>query len=414
MNNDEYIKLINRLVIPYQTPKLPVISFFSGIMGLEIGLDRLGFQTRLALDFDKHCRDVVDENREYLGDYPYLVEDINKITPQDILKESGLKPGETAVLAGGPPCQPFSKSGLRKGVDDERGLLFKHYLDYLEVIQPKAFILENVRGLYSSGGGKDFKNIMDHFAETGYSIYWKILDAANYGVPQFRQRMFIIGFRDRIRFNFPSDTHTDPSIIDGSLIKDLKPYVTVGDALADLEGKVTGPAFTGKYSHLLADIPEGSNYSFYTKERGHPNPQFGWRTKFWYFLLKTDRSKPSLTIQAYPGNNTGPFHWENRRMAVEEIRRIQSFPDWLKINKSYMVAHRLIGNAVPPLLAEAIGKSILQALEKNEIISEEEYIRIKADHDGKHGIVKSGRGSGKGRAKLNALAGSYAETANTV
>ncbi len=404
MDNRQFIKLINRFILPFQSPDLPVVSIFSGIMGLEIGLDRVGFQTRFALDFDKHCKDVTEANREFLGDYPYLCDDINKITGNDILEASGLKPGQTAILSGGPPCQPFSKSGLRKGSSDKRGLLFKNYLGYLSVIKPKAFILENVRGLYSSNGGNDFKNIMDHFSETGYTIYWKILDAANYGIPQFRQRLFIVGFKDRIRFEFPEDTHTDPTFIESTLFSDLKSYVTVNDALEDLEGKVRGPEFTGKYKHLLADIPEGANYSFYTKERGHPNPVFGWRTKFWYFLLKSDRSKPSLTIQAYPGNNTGPFHWENRRMAIEEIRRLQTFPDWLKIDKSYMIAHRLIGNAVPPLLAEAIGTSIKKALENNEIISVDEYMRIKAGHDGKHGVVKSGRGSGKGRTKLHAKA----------
>lgn len=406
-NNNQYLQTINRPALPHQKQNLPTISIFSGILGLEIGLERLGFKTRYALDFDKHCKDAVENNRKDFGDFPYLSEDINKITAEDILKVSGLEPGETVILAGGPPCQPFSKSGLRKGIGDERGLLFKRYLDYLKVIKPKTFILENVRGLFSSNGGQDFKNIIEHFEETGYTIYWKILDAANYGVPQFRQRLFIIGFRDRIKFDFPKETHGDPTLISSTLFPDLKPYSTVHDAIGDLEGKVETRILTGKYAHLLSDIPEGSNYSFYTSERGHPNPLFGWRTKFWYFLLKTDRTKPSLTIQAYPGNNTGPFHWENRRMAIEEIRRIQSFPDWLKIQKPYMVAHRLIGNAIPPLLAEAIGKSILEALNRSEKISEEEYRQIRNDHDGKNGIVKSGRGSGKGRSKVASKTKTY-------
>lgn len=398
--SNSYISLINRPLKSSNSKKLPVISIFSGILGIEIGLDRLGFETRYALDFDKHCKDVVEENRNYFGEFPYICEDINKIKAEDILRESGLKPGETAILVGGPPCQPFSKSGLRKGVKDQRGLLFKHYLDYLKKIQPKAFILENVRGLYSSGKGQDFKEIINNFEDTGYTIYWKILDAANHGVPQFRQRLFIVGFRDRIKFNFPEEVRSDPSSLNMQLFNDATSYVTVGDAINDLVGKEPGPQLKGKYSHLLAEIPEGMNYSYYTAERGHKKPLFAWRSKFWYFLLKTDRSKPSLTIQAYPGNNTGPFHWENRRMSIGEIKRIQSFPDFIKINKSYMVAHRLVGNAIPPILGETIGKSIKEALDKNEKITSEEYLRIRTDHDKKHAVVKSGRGSGKGKRTI--------------
>lgn len=393
----DYITLINRPIHNETRKNYPVVSIFSGILGIEIGLGRSGFNTRFALDFDKHCKDVVDENRSYLGDFPYLCDDVNKITANDILKESGLEPGEAAILVGGPPCQPFSKSGLRKGVNDDRGLLFKHYLDYLKIIKPKAFILENVRGLFSSGGGKDFKLILEDFENTGYTIYWKILDAANHGVPQFRQRLLIVGFRDRIRYSFPDETNTDLVDIESSLLNDKSPYVTVDEAIGDLEGKKVGPKFNGKYSHLLKDIPEGMNYSFYTTERGHPKPLFDWRSKFWYFLLKIDRSKPSLTIQAYPGNNTGPFHWKNRRLSIAELKRLQAFPDFLKINKSYMVAHRLIGNAVPPLLAEAIGNSMLEAFEDNRAITKEEYLVVGSHNGEKNGIVKSGRGSGRGR-----------------
>lgn len=284
-------------------------------------------------------------------------------------------------------------------MSDEKGQLFKRYLDYINVIKPKAFILENVRGLVSSNQGEDFKNILQHFDETGYTIYWKILDAANHGVPEFRQRLFIIGFRERIKFDFPSITHDDPNELSSTLFSDRKPFVTVSDAIADLADIADAPTLTGKYSHLLPEIPEGMNYSHYTRERGHSNPQFGWRTKFWYFLLKTDRSKPSLTIQAYPGNNTGPFHWKNRRLAIEELKRIQSFPDWLSIKKSYMVGHRLVGNAVPPLLAEAVGTQIRIAFDNSELLDNETYKRMRVHALSNNLVVRSGRGSGKSRVK---------------
>lgn len=390
----DYVKKINRK-LSKNGRKYPSISIFSGIMGIEIGLERAGFTTVFANDFDKHCKDVIEDNREVFGDFPYLCEDINKITPEEILELSGLKPGEAAMLAGGPPCQPFSKSGLRKGIESDKGQLFKRYLDYLEVIKPRAFILENVRGMVSSNKGEDFKNILEHFDETGYTIYWKILDAANHGVPEYRQRLFIVGFRDRIQFDFPSIDYADPEA-DQETLFDKDPYITVADALHELpKGEPTGPKLTGKYEGYLDEIPEGMNYSFYTAERGYKKPKFEWRTKFWYFLLKTHRQKPSLTIQAYPGNNTGPFHWENRRFSVRELLRIQSFPDWLKIDKPYRIGHRMAGNAVPPILAEEVGKKIKQALDESKPVTKEEYLKGR-EHALKHYLkVQSGRGSGK-------------------
>jgi DNA (cytosine-5)-methyltransferase 1 len=391
-----FIEKINRPLL-HSSNEYPLISIFSGILGLDIGLERAGFKTKLALDLDKHCKDVVEDNRDKLGDFPYIIGDINHISPKEILDESGLKPGEVALLSGGPPCQPFSKSGLRKGLEDKRGRLFERYLEYLEVIQPKAFILENVRGLYSSRGGKDFKEILELFEQTGYTIYWKIIDAANYGVPQFRQRLFLIGFRKRLKFIFPEETHTDEEELLNSLLNDKLPFVTVEEAIGDLADIVDAPPYKGKYAHLLAEIPEGMNYSYYTAERGHPNPIFEWRSKFWYFLLKIDRKKPSLTIQAQPGNNTGPFHWKNRKLAIEELKRLQTFPDWLKINKSYTIAHRMIGNAVPPLLSEVLGKAIIEALRNDEVISELDYLNLRKINDSQAAKVKSGRGSGKGK-----------------
>jgi len=398
--NSHFTGLINRPVPKKNSKTFPSISLFSGILGIETGLEYAGFKTKFALDICKDAKDVIEENREHFGNFPYVCDSITTLPPKEILKQCGLQSEEVAILAGGPPCQPFSKSGMREGTSDNRGLLFKHYIEYLKVIRPQSFLLENVRGLYSSRGNKDFKLIIEEFDKTGYSVYWKTLDAANYGVPQFRQRLFIVGFRDRVKFDFPHETHWNPEDMEDNLFHDHYPFMTVWDAIGDLNGKVKGPQHTGRYNHLLPDIPEGMNYSFYTSERGHPNPIFGWRTKFWYFLLKIDRNRPSLTIQAYPGNNTGPFHWENRRLSVEELKRLQTLPDWLTINKSYMVSHRLIGNCVPPLLAECLGREIMKALKRNTRINKSEYLRLRLESLKNGAFVKSGRGSGRGRSTL--------------
>jgi DNA (cytosine-5)-methyltransferase 1 len=345
------------------------ISLCSGILGLELGLWRAGFGIKLAIDTDESAKRTVALN---FPEMDYLVKNVSRTSATLILSQTGANKGKMDLLAGGLPCQSFSKSGLRKGLKDGRGKLFKHYIRLLTGLEPKAFIVENVRGIISTQKGKDFKKIIEEFNKTGYRIYWKVLNAANYGVPQFRQRLFIVGFRERIRFLFPESTHEDPDENSNG----LKPFVTVKDAIGSLRNVKDHPRYRGKYAHLLRGIPEGLNYSYYTKERGHPNPVFDWRSKFWFFLLKIDRRRPSLTIQANPGNNTGPFHWKNRKLGICELKRLQTIPDWFEMEGSYMTKHRHIGNAVPPLLAYKIGVQIDEALNKEEHISEQEYHAI--------------------------------------
>ncbi len=346
--------------------EMKTISIFSGIIGLDLGLNASGFVPTILVDKDKYAVETVKNN---FPDLNYCCKDITEISTKQLLFASGLKKGEADLLVGGPPCQPFSKSGKRKGLSDDRGgLLFKMYIKLISQIEPKAFLLENVRGLLSSNGGMDFESIWGWFKETGYSFYPKVIDAADFGVPQFRKRLFIIGFKDRIKFDFPEETHGHHT-----KNENLKPYVTVNDAIGKMKEPGEHRPYRGKYTHLLEEIPEGLNYSYYTKERGCSNPLFKWRTKFWTFLLKIDRFRPSLTIQANPGNNTGPFHWENRRLGIEELKRLQTIPDWFELHDSYSISHRLIGNAVPPLLAQQLGNQIKRALEENVPITEDEY-----------------------------------------
>ena len=345
------------------------VSLCSGILGLELGLWRAGFAIKFAIDTDESTKKTVALNFPELD---YVIKDVAKVSASFVLNRIGSKKGEIDLLAGGLPCQAFSKSGLRKGLKDGRGRLFKHYIRLLAGLEPKAFIVENVRGITSTRRGKDFKEILKRFHETGYTIYWKVLNAANYGVPQLRQRLFLVGFRERIKFSFPENTHGEADKGRGR----RKPVITVKDAIGDLRDVKDYPSYRGKYAHLLKEIPEGLNYSYYTKERGHPNPIFEWRSKFWYFLLKIDRNRPALTIQACPGNNTGPFHWKSRKLGICELKRLQTIPDWFEMEGSHMTKHRHIGNAVPPLLAYKIGIQIDEALTKREHITQEEYLEI--------------------------------------
>jgi DNA (cytosine-5)-methyltransferase 1 len=388
-------KVFSKKLFSLNTHPLNCISLFSGALGLDLGLHAAGFTTKLCLDFDEDAYKVAKHN---LPELPYLCKDITKVSVKEIISEARVQRGEVDLLVGGPPCQPFSKSGQRNGLKDSRGLLFKHYIEILEGLQPRAFILENVRGMFSSNQGKDLETILSEFKKTGYEVSGAILDAANYGVPQFRQRLFLVGFKERIHFKFPEITYGDASNAD-LFSKILDPFITVEEAIGDLVGKVRGMPFTGKYKKLLPPIPEGLNYSYFTKERGHNKPLFEWRSKFWYFLSKIDRKKPSLTIQAQPGNNTGPFHWENRRLDIQEIARLQTFPDWYEFPVSYMKAHKLIGNAVPCLLAYKLGLSIKRALEEKKEISVEQSRRV--NNIKLMSECVSGRGSGRGKLFAN-------------
>lgn len=363
------------------------VSLFSGLLGLELGLHKAGFAIKLAIDIDTIARETVVTNFPQLD---YIVKDVSRVTASFILDRLDFKTGDIDLLAGGLPCQPFSKSGLRKGLSSDKGMLFEQYVRLLVKLKPKAFLLENVRGIVSSRQGQDFKEILDKFRRTGYTLYCKVLDAANYGVPQFRQRLFIAGFREQIKFSFPEKTHG------GINVSGLQPFVTAQDAIGDLRYVKDFPPYRGKYTHLLTEIPEGLNYSYYSKKRGYPNPIFKWRSKFWYFLLKMERNRPSLTIQAYPGNNTGPFHWKNRKLGVSELKRLQTFPDWFELKGSYLAKRRHIGNAVPPLLAYKLGTQIARTLDEKNPLSKKEYSRISRNNN-RLLQIDSGHRSGKGR-----------------
>lgn len=334
--------------------KVNCISLFSGIGGFEVGMKPLGFHFLKTIEIDKKCCETLKENKEYIGviDEEIRPMDITKVKP----KELGLN--NIDYMVGGPPCQSFSACGLRKGTEDSRGLLFTYYCDYVKYFKPKAFVFENVRGILSSKKGKDFNIICKEFEKIGYKIYWRLLNAADYGVPQQRERVFIVGIRSDIGidFKFPRPLYGEDSIT-------KIPYVTVGDVIGDIEEQEVVKEFNGKYAYLLKDIPLGDNYSYYTKERGYPNPVFEWRSKFSSFLYKMNPHDICRTITASPRKYDGPFHWHNRKCTIEELKRLQGFPQDYKIPQSYRVGVKQIGNSVCPPIATQIGKALRYQIE---------------------------------------------------
>jgi len=348
--------------------KPSIISLYTGAGGLDLGFEAAGFKTRVAVEFDQDAVRTLRHNREW----PVIDCDIHsdRASSPNILQVSGLRPGDASLLIGGPPCQPFSKSGYwAKGdalrLADPRASTLGAYLRVLRDTLPQSYLIENVPGLAfsSKDEGLEFlrKEIQKINQTTGtrYSFTTAVLRAVEFGVPQDRQRVFIVGHREGLAFEFPQPTHraagSMPSLF-GS--RDLPPVMTAWDAIGDLENDDSPElALTGKWADLLMSIPEGKNYLHHT-DRGAGLPLFGWRRRYWSFLLKLAKNLPSWTIAAQPGPAIGPFHWKNRRLSPRELSRFQTFPDDYEVLGSLRAAQKQIGNAVPSALAELLGLEI--------------------------------------------------------
>lgn len=339
------------------------ISLFSGAGGLDLGVEQAGFEVRAAVEQDS---DACESLRANFPHAAVIEGDIRQTTTSEILSAAGTRAGGVELLIGGPPCTPFSKSGYwleqkRRGLDPEATLL-EHYVRVLDEIRPKAFLLENVFALaYSNHNRVWLDFLLDSFDRLGYAVTQETLLAADYGVPQRRQRLILAGSLDGTPA-LPEPSHTGPH--ERRLWKrgTKLPHVTTEEAIGDLADRddLAEPeeVVGGKYGHLLTDVPPGANYLFYTAKRGHPQPVFEWRKRYWSFLLKLDPAQPAPTIQAQPGPYVGPFHWKSRRLRLLEIKRLQTFPDAFVICGNRRSAQRQIGNAVPPLLARRIAESL--------------------------------------------------------
>lgn len=334
-------------------PTIRTLSLFSGGGGLDIGFHDAGFSVRTMVEIDKRYVETLKANRgtrRYFGDVDVRCVDIREYHPDD--------DAEYDFIIGGPPCQTFSAAGRRAagvpGTCDERGVLFREYVRLLESLSPKGFLFENVYGLTGAEGGEALDMIREAFSEVGYKIFYRILDTADYGVPQHRERLIIVGIKEGI-YHFPR-----PIVGPDSL--DNVPYVTAAEAIhgVHLTDKEKEASVNGKYGFLLDDIPPGLNYSYYTEKMGHPNPVFAWRSKFSDFLYKADPNTPTRTIKALAGQFTGPFHWDNRPFSVAELKRLQTFPDDYTLVGNKGVSAQQIGNSVPPQLARILALSILQ------------------------------------------------------
>ncbi len=337
--------------------KPKIVSIFSGVGGIDFGFEKAGFETVFASDIWERACDSLKVN---FPKSEVVCDDIVNINFKEIKKKHKTMDG----LVGGPPCPPFSKSRFyrkekERGINDEDGFItVTNYFRAVEELSPKFFFFENVHGFVFKPHKSALELVESESERLGYKIFHNVVNAADFGVPQTRQRFICIGVKKSLDdFEYPKETHSNPQ----KPIKGTKNWVNCGDILNDIDFDLPEDEKMqagSKHKDLLKLVPPGDNYLFFTEERGHPNPVFKWRSRYWSFLLKLSPDRPSWTIQASHSNNMGPFHWKNRFLRIDEIKRIQTFEDKHIFLGSFKEQWRQVGNAVPHKLAYKFAKEI--------------------------------------------------------
>lgn len=335
-----------------------IVDLFSGAGGFQIGFEREGFETVLSTDFDEDCEKVHKKNRPNV---PFLRMDVHDLT-EDIISKYVSPDENIDVLIGGPPCQGFSTIGKRISSDpekrtafDPRNTLFREYIRILNYLKPKFFLMENVQGLLTRDKGRIFEEIKETFKATGYEFNYVILNAADYGVPQIRNRVFFFGNRVGV------EMHPPIASCDGT---EQKPYKTVGETIGDLATVVD----SADINHVALKHGEINvrRYSLIPEGGRLPEDQLPpelYRKNFGNTFKRLHRDKPSLTM--VPGHNAFPIHpWLNRSLTVREAARIQTFPDDYIFMGPRQKQCMQVGNAVPPVMAQCWAKYLKEELDK--------------------------------------------------
>lgn len=325
------------------------VSLFCGGGGLDVGLTSSGFRTRFASDIEPvHC-ETISSN---FPDCITLAVDANMLKGALIRQLAGIS--DVDVVAGGPPCQAFSILGQRNSFRDPRGRLVHEFVRLVGELRPKAFLFENVPGLLNLDKGKVWKELVEYFrCETGYTLFDSDLNAADFGIPQIRRRVFIVGFRYRqASFEFPLPTHRDSSRPDKDANSDLPHWLPARLALEDVDDlpnnriRPHGERVRERYSRLAP----GSRDKVDHTDRIDP-----------------ERPSGTVLVGSKAGGGRPHVHpFEPRHITVREAARLQSFPDWYVFSGTDTWQYRAVGNAVPPLLVKAIGEKIGVALRSQE------------------------------------------------
>ncbi|WP_347320736.1 DNA cytosine methyltransferase [Rossellomorea sp. RS05] len=352
------------------TQELRAISLFSGAGGFDIGSHMANVPVVFSVDIEKDCVETLKLNDIFK--YTKKVHgDLFNISSDEIKDSLGEKFKGKFILIGGAPCQPFSKNGywvtnkVRKGIDDPRALLVNEYLRVLIDTKPDGFVFENVESLLHPTNRVIVDSFLEIASSEGFETKVVRANALDYGVPQKRRRLFLIGTKGTFKTEEPVKTHFPADIANS---ENLPSYVNVGEVMSEYdeeeyfeEQELTSG---GTYHEELREVPPGMNYKALTAWAGYPNPKFVADKRFWNFLLKLHPEKPSWTITAQPGPWVGPFHWNSRRLRVPEISAIQTFPKDYLFYGSRRSIQKQIGNAVPPLMAKAMINFLKESLVK--------------------------------------------------
>jgi len=382
--------------------KWPVISLFTGAGGLDLGVLAAGGWPALCVEIDQDSVNTLKSNPQF-EDSVLLQGDIRHLTGEMLLNAAKLGVGQVALVVGGPPCQPFSKAAYwtstgeearrrrgrnilaldegdellatstntikrqgkaRNPSEDFRSSLVDEFVRVIREVKPAGFVFENVMSITHPTSKHIFHKFLSDCQDSGYAVTVFKANAAEYGVPQLRKRVFVIGLRGSISPMTPLPTH---GLVQEQLARSLfaaeqmmpplLPPATASQAIkryAGTEFAEPGEVIQGKWAQQLAEIPPGWNYKALTAWAGHSDPSFVAETRYWHFLLKLHPNMPSWTIAASPGPWTGPFHWDTRRLRIPELAALQTFPHGFKFAGTRRSIHRQIGNAVPALLAQRV------------------------------------------------------------
>jgi DNA (cytosine-5)-methyltransferase 1 len=348
-----------------------VISLFSGAMGLDLGLKTAGLNIAIGQDFDGSCAKTIAANG-----HSVIEGDIREISSQALLDRCGLSVGEPFLICGGPPCQPFSTAGKRKGMNDPRGSLFMDFIRVINDIQPRFFVMENVKGIVSAKIVDEDEKVHDEtvldailkeFKKLNYSTVHGIVDAVDYGVPQFRERFILIGSRDHEDIFLPHPTHFQRH-------QEMNyRWRTLESAISDLESDVGECAkFSDERMGLLKLVPSGGNWKDLPADlipgaMGGAHMSEGGKVGF-YRRLTYAQPSPTLVTSPVQKSSMLCHPSMDRPLSVKEYARIQQFPDDWNFVGTVSSKYRQIGNAVPVGLGAAIGKTLLSVADKTSTV----------------------------------------------
>lgn len=364
-----------------------VVDLFAGAGGLSLGASLAGMKVRVMVELDPTACETLRMNSQFHRGI-VLQSDVSNIRGEELRERAGLTRSDPLIVVGGPPCQPFSKAAywLEPGREaayrrakargdnvrrpsavgsarrDPRRSLVREFLRLVVESRADGFVFENVPSILHPRNIATMQSLTIAAENAGFQCLLAKADAVEFGVPQHRERVFLLGARGAKPY-FPHTTHSR----DSRSTLFTHSATTAGEALASFACKrffEREEVVTGKWAIHLRGIPPGWNYKWHTAWAGHRSPAFVAETRFWNFLLKLDPNRPSWTVPANPGPWTGPFHWESRRLRIPELAALQSFPSSYKFAGTRRDQVRQIGNAVPPPLAANMIRQVFVAIER--------------------------------------------------